>query len=191
MIATVFGPIANKDLMLLRERWGLLLAFGLAICGLGIIAFFNVAIATVASVYYVGATMLIAGILQIAYAFQVGGWRPFLTWFLVGLLYSVAGVLAFFNPLLASSLLTPLLGLSLLVVGLLRVAAGFALRPARSANWLMAAGAITLIAGLIVLAGWPLNSVWLIGMLLAVDLTFHGVALSMFAIMLRHAPQAG
>lgn len=191
MIATIFGPIANKDLMLLRERWGLLLAFGLAICGLGIVAFFNVTIATVASIYYVGATMLIAGILQIAYAFQVSGWRPFLNWFLIGLLYSVAGVLAFFNPLLASSVLTLLLGFSLLVVGVLRIAAGFSLRPASFASWMLAAGTVTLLAGIIVLAGWPLNSLWLIGMLLAVDLAFHGVALAVFAITLKRSHQAG
>jgi uncharacterized membrane protein HdeD (DUF308 family) len=56
---------------------------------------------------------------------------------------------------------------------------------------MLAAGTVTLLAGIIVLAGWPLNSLWLIGMLLAVDLAFHGVALAVFAIMLKRSHQAG
>ena len=63
---------------------GLAAGFGLAICVLGILAFSNVVFATVASIYYVGATMLIAGILQMAYAFQVRGAGPFLTWLIIG-----------------------------------------------------------------------------------------------------------
>lgn len=92
------------------------------------------------------------------------------------------------NPLLASSLLTLLLALSLLIVGLLRILAGLSLRPAKFASWLLVAGAITLAVGVIVLTGWPLNSRWLIGLLLAVDLMFHGIALAVFAIALRNVP---
>lgn len=31
-----------------------------------------------------------------------------------------------------------------------------------------------MIAGIVFVAGWPTNSVWLLGMVLAVDLTFQG-----------------
>jgi len=39
--------------------------------------------------------------------------------------------------------------------------------------------------GGIVLAGWPVNSLWLIGALLAFDLVFHGLALAVFAVALK------
>ena len=71
MISTVFGSFTPQELLTLRAKWGWLLAFGLAICVLGVLAFSNVIFATVASIYYVGATMLVAGVLQMAYAFQV------------------------------------------------------------------------------------------------------------------------
>lgn len=185
MVATIFGPFSSADLAALRERWGLLLACGIAILVLGLVALSNIMIATVASIYYVGATILIAGILQISYAFLARGWRPFLSWFLIGVLYALAGVLAFLNPLLASSVLTLLFAVSLLAVGLLRMLAGLALRPSGFAGWLVGGGALSLIAGLLVLAGWPANSVWLLGLLLAVDLIFHGGALAAFAVWLK------
>ena len=69
-------------------------------------AFFNVVLATVASVFFVGAMMLISGIAQIVHAFQVKRWTHFFLWLLIGALYGIAGVLVFSNPLLASTVLT-------------------------------------------------------------------------------------
>jgi len=191
MISTVFGSFTAQELLTLRRKWGWLLAFGLAICLLGVLAFSNVIFATVASIYYVGATMLVAGILQMAYAFQVRGGGPFLTWLIIGLAYTLAGLFALFNPLLASSFLTLLLSASLLIVGALRLASGLALRPAASGYWLMIGGIVSLIAGILVFAGWPANSLWIIGMLLAVDLFVHGSALAIFAVTLRRTGPTG
>ena len=60
MISTVFGSFTPDELLTLRRRWAWLLMFGLAICALGILALSYVVLATVASIYYVGATMLAA-----------------------------------------------------------------------------------------------------------------------------------
>ena len=186
MISTVFGSFTPQELLILREKWGWLLAFGLAVCVLGVLALSNVVFATVASIYYVGATMLIAGILQMAYAFQVRGAGPFFSWLIIGLAYALAGILAFLNPLLTSSFLTLLLSASLLAVGALRLASGLALRPAASGTWLMIGGTVSLVAGILVLAGLPAG-LWIIGMLLAIDLFLHGSALAIFAVTLRRA----
>ena len=98
---------------------------------------------------------------------------------------ALAGILAFLNPLLTSSFLTLLLSISLLVVGVTRLAAGIALRPAASGTWLMIGGATSLLAGILVFAGWPANSLWIVGLLLALDLFLHGSALAIFALTLR------
>lgn len=189
MIAS-FDSVRWEDLVLLRRRWGLLLAFGIAVLGLGLLAFFNVVLATVASIYYVGAILLIAGIAQIVYAFQVRGWKHFLNWALVGALYVIAGLTAFINPLLTSAVLTMLLGLALIAAGALRIVASLAMRPHGFWLWLLAAGVITALTGLVVLLGWPFNSLWLIGLILAIDLTWHGVTLIGFAFALRrHVPE--
>ncbi len=76
----------------------------LIVCGL--IAAANIVLATVASVYYVGMLMLVGGIVYLVHAFQVRSWDQVLFWALSGVLYVLAGVFAFTNPLLASAALT-------------------------------------------------------------------------------------
>ncbi|AEW19697.1 DUF308 domain-containing protein [Brucella abortus] len=55
----------------LSSKWGWFVALGVALLILGGIAFGNLFLATVVSVYYVGLMMLIAGIIEIIHAFGV------------------------------------------------------------------------------------------------------------------------
>lgn len=159
-----------------RTGWGWYVALGVALLVLSAFAFGNVLVATVASVYFVGILMLVGAALQIVHAFEVKRWGGFFLWLLSGLLYGAAGVLAFWNPLLAASALTLLLAVSLVVAGIFRIAWSIALRRLRGWGWLLASGVITVLAGVVFLVGWPENSLWLLGIVLAVDLAFQGAA---------------
>mgnify|MGYP001561499721 FL=1 len=128
--------------------------------------------------------------MQVICAFNVKGWRQFAGWLLIGAFYIVAGLFAFANPLLASTILTLLFSLSIITAGAMRIVTGFALRPAQGWGWLVLAGIIAFVAGAIVIAGWPVNSLWLIGALLGFDLLFNGLAMIIFAFALRRRPQS-
>ncbi|TIR62102.1 MAG: HdeD family acid-resistance protein, partial [Mesorhizobium sp.] len=86
-----------------RDKWGWFVALGVLLLIFGGIAFGNLFIATVASVYVVGWLMLMGGVIEIIHAFGVKTWGRFFYWLLSGLLYAVAGFFAFYNPLLASA----------------------------------------------------------------------------------------
>lgn len=58
----------------LAGKWGWFVALGVLLIMCGGIAFGNLLMATVASVYYVGLIMLIGGLLNLAHAFQVKSW---------------------------------------------------------------------------------------------------------------------
>ncbi|TIM50192.1 MAG: HdeD family acid-resistance protein, partial [Mesorhizobium sp.] len=79
-------------------KWGWFVGLGVLLLILGGIAFGNLFIATVASIYVVGWLMLMAGIIEIMHAFGVKTWTRFFYWLLSGLLYAVAGFFAFYNP---------------------------------------------------------------------------------------------
>ncbi|TIO85277.1 MAG: HdeD family acid-resistance protein, partial [Mesorhizobium sp.] len=81
---------------------------------------------------------------------------------------------AFYNPLLASAVLTFLLAVALIASGLLRAWVAWNHRPQQGWGWLLAAAIITILLGLIIAMGWPVNSLWVLGMFLAVDLVFQG-----------------
>ena len=171
----------------LRPHWGWFVALGALLLGLGLLASGDLLLATLASVFFVGAAMLAAGLAQVVHAFRVKGWGSFFLWLLSGLLYGAAGVFALLDPGLAMVVLTLLLALALIASGALRIAAGFGLRPFSGWGWLLASGLVSILAGVVSLLGWPLNSLWLLGLALAFDLAFQGVAATAFGLTLRAA----
>lgn len=178
---------ARPDPHQLRDKWGWFLALGiLALVG-GTLALANLLLATVASVFYLGALMLVAGILHLVHAFQVKAWRDWLYWGLSGALYTIAGFLAFSNPALTAAVFTLFMAVALIAAGVFRLWAGNRMRPLKGAGWIMAGGAITTLAGIVIALGWPVNSVWVLGLFLAIDLIFQGWALVAVALAARSA----
>lgn len=184
---TLVTPLADLALASenLRAKWPWFAVLGGGLIALGLVAALNLFAATVASVLFIGALMLIAGIGQLIHAFQVKGWSSVAFWLLSGILYAVAGLTAFFNPLLASALLTLLLAGTLVVAGGLRIWVGLKARSHRRAGWIAASGVLTLLTGIVVFAGWPVSSLWVLGLMLAIDLTFQGWSLLAFGLALR------
>ncbi|WP_117190645.1 HdeD family acid-resistance protein [Rhizobium terrae] len=169
----------------LRNKWGWFLALGILLLVFGFVALANLFVATVASVFYIGMMMLVGGIAYLVHAFQVRGWDHILYWALSGLLYTVAGLLAFWNPALTAAILTFFMAVALLVAGLFRIWIGFRMRPMRGSGWVVAGGVITALAGLIIAIGWPVNSLWILGLFLGIDLMMQGWALIALALAAR------
>jgi uncharacterized membrane protein HdeD (DUF308 family) len=168
------GGIRAVELAPLRAKWGWIVALGVVYLIAGFIALGSVAMATVASVVVVGAMMIVAGVAEVFNAFQVKGWGKFILWALVGVLYIVAGFVTFENPLLAAVLLTLILGISLAASGIVRIILAFGMKKESPWIWVALSGAITLLLGLMILAKWPVSSVYTLGLFLGIDLIFAG-----------------
>ena len=119
------------------------------------------------------------------HAFGVKSWGRFVWWLISGILDAAAGVIAFMNPLLASSVLTLLLAAALLAAGVIRIWVGFEHRSEANWGWIVAAGVVTALAGLIIALGWPVNSLFVLGIFLAFDLIFQGATLTAFGLALK------
>jgi uncharacterized membrane protein HdeD (DUF308 family) len=171
----------------LRAKSGWIIALGVIYVIAGFIALGSVVTATVVSVFLVGIMMLIAGVAEVINAFQVKTWGSFLLWLLLGVLYIVAGFITFENPLLAAAVLTLLLGASLVACGILRIVLAFSMKAAMPWIWVLLSGAITLLLGLIILAHWPVASLYILGIFLGVDLVFAGAGWIGIGLGLRRA----
>ena len=172
--AALDGQGPDSALEPLRAKRGWIIALGVIYVIAGVIALGSVAMATVASVFVVGIMMLIAGIAEIINAFQVKTWGKFILWLLLGVLYVVGGFAAFENPLLAAAVLTLVLGVALVVSGIMRIFLAFGLKERMSWMWILLSGVITLVLGMIILAHWPVSSVYVLGLFLGIDLIFAG-----------------
>jgi uncharacterized membrane protein HdeD (DUF308 family) len=166
---------AAPELAPLRAKSGWIVALGVVYLIAGFIALGSVAMATVASVFVVGIMMILAGVAEIVNAFQVKSWGKFVLWLLLGILYVIAGVAAFENPLFAAAILTLVLGVALIVSGIMRIILAFGMKEGMPWMWIVLSGVITFLLGAIILAHWPVSSVYVLGLFLGIDLVFAGV----------------
>ena len=177
MTSTTEGPqpfASTPSLEPLRAKRGWVIALGIIYVIAGLVALGSIVMATIVTVFVVGIMMLIAGAAEVFHAFQVKTWGRFLLWLLLGALYIVAGFLTFENPLLAAALLTLLLGVSLLASGVMRVVLAFGMKGGTPWIWVVVSGVITVLLGLIILAHWPVSSLYILGLFLGIDLVFAG-----------------
>jgi uncharacterized membrane protein HdeD (DUF308 family) len=160
----------------LRAKWGWIVALGVVYVVAGVIALGSVISATVATVFVVGIMMIIAGVAEVINAFQIKTWGRFLFWLALGILYIIAGFVAFENPLLTAAWLTLILGAALCASGIVRIFLSFNMQHGSPWIWVVVSGVITLLLGLIILAHWPVSSLWTLGIFLGVDLVFAGAS---------------
>lgn len=165
---------AGSAMAPLRAKSGWIVALGVVYLLAGFVALGSVVLATVASVLIVGVMMVVAGVVEVFSAFQIKSWGKFLLWVLLGVLYIIAGFVTFRNPLLAAALLTLILGASLLASGVMRIILAFSMKQEAPWIWVLVSGVITLLLGLLILAHWPVSSLYILGLFLGIDLIMAG-----------------
>jgi len=94
---------------------------------------------------------------------------------LLGILYIAFGIVLVSQPVASALILTYVLGLTLLISGFVRILLGIS--HWKDAGWIMLlSGAFGVLAGLVILTGFPMTGLWVLGFLLGVDLISHGIA---------------
>jgi uncharacterized membrane protein HdeD (DUF308 family) len=171
----------------LRHNWGWFVGLGVLFVVAGLLALGNLMVGTLVSVLFIGAMMTVAGIAHVIHAFQVRDWTSFAFWLLTGLLYTAAGLLIAYNPVLGASDFTLFIGVALIASGVMRIIVAFGMRDHAGWGWMLAAGAVTLLLGLMIAAHWPVDSLWVLGMFLGIDLLFTGIALVSWGLRLKPA----
>jgi uncharacterized membrane protein HdeD (DUF308 family) len=171
---TLRNPQVSSVIAPLRAKSGWIVALGVVYLLAGFVALGSVVMATVASVLIVGVMMIVAGVAEVFSAFQIKSWGKFLLWVLLGVLYIIAGFVTFENPLLAAALLTLILGASLVASGIMRIVLAFSIKQETPWIWVLLSGVITLLLGLLILAHWPVSSLYILGLFLGIDLIMAG-----------------
>ncbi len=169
----------------LRHKWGAIVAFGVLLVVLGAASLAFAAVSTLAMVTLNGVLFLVAGAAEIGVGMHAQGWGRFFLWVLGGLLYIVTGVLCILLPGPAAVIMTLFLGAGLIAAAVVRAYLGFQLPAVQSRVMVFVAAAVTFLLGLIIVVQWPLNSFYVLGTLLGVDLLFHGAGWVSFGMGLR------
>jgi uncharacterized membrane protein HdeD (DUF308 family) len=158
----------------LAVHWGWVIALGLLIGSLGIIAIVRAQIATVLAVGFLGALLLVSGVAIFFFAFSAAGyWTDFFVHVLWAVLVAIVGIILLSRPAISAEAITLVLSFYFIAEGVLII--GFALTSHLEGLWAyLTQGIFALVLGAILLLGWPFSGLWAIGTFIGVDLLFKG-----------------
>lgn len=169
----------------LRKRSGWILGMGILLIVLGMLALATSVLWTLATMIFTGWLMIVGGILQTAHAFSFKAWSGFFVDLLMGIFYTVVGVMVIAHPGATAVALTLMIAMLLMVSGIFRIAAAIALRVPH-ATWILIHGFVNIALGGLILQEWPSSSLWVIGTFIGIDMLFNGWSLVMLSIGLRN-----
>jgi uncharacterized membrane protein HdeD (DUF308 family) len=178
------GQPSHEEHASLQRIWLLLLALGLVCVFVGILAISFSFVATMTTVIVFGTLLLIAGVTEVVHAVMVRKGSGFSLHLLAAGLYLIVGFFMLEDPVKAATVLTLLLAAAFFVGGVLRSIFSVAVRfPGWP--WVLLHGVVDLLLGGLILSGWPESSLRIIGILVGIDLIFHGWSWVMLALTVR------
>ena len=174
----------------ISTKWGWFVALGIAMIALGVAAWLDVITVTIAGTIFVGASLLIGGVLQIIHAFMTKEWRGFMMSLFCGILYLAGGVLIMSEPMQGALFLTLLVMAALVVGGVVRIV--LALQHRNIAAWglILLSGIVSIFVGYLLYASLPWSGLWVLGTLIAIELLIQGSSWLYLGLALRFARDA-
>jgi len=172
----------------LKRSWGWFLALGIALIVLGTIALGSALVMTIASVFFFGWLLIVAGVLEAVHAFWRKRWAGFFLDLLTGILYVVVGWMMVTNPKESALLLTLIIAMFLVFEGVFRIVAALTARYPHW-GWVLLNGVISLVLGLMIWRQWPYSGLWVIGLFVGIEMLFNGWSLVMLSLASRRLPE--
>ena len=168
-----------------RSNWGWFVVLGILQILLGVFCWFDVVATTLVGTIFIGAALVVGGVLQIIHAFLDRGWGGFLLHVLSGVLYAIGGFLIMAEPIQGSVVITIILAAVLIVAGVSRIVLAVSHWHLGGSGLLLLGGLISIGVGIALYATLPWSGLWVLGTLIAVELIFHGAAWVEFGLSLR------
>ncbi|MFW8566466.1 HdeD family acid-resistance protein [Orrella sp. 11846] len=144
---------------------------------------------SIITIKLLGFAAIISGVLMGIHAFQTRVWKTFLIQTLLTVVYIVAGIYIWLSPIEALQGLTIWLAFLFFFTGFLRIIAAIQNWALGQAGWTLLSGVISILLGIMIMNGWPESSLWVPGMLLAIELILQGWALVFLGNALKRGDQ--
>jgi uncharacterized membrane protein HdeD (DUF308 family) len=143
-----------------------------------------------ASISILAAVALVGGVFMAIHAFQSKGWKSFLIQSLFAALYIALGVFIWISPVAALEGLTIWLAALFLITGVMRLIAAFQNGQGGGGAFMPAiSGILSIVLGVMIFNNWPEASLWVPGMLLAIEFLLQGWMLLFIGLAMKTASQ--
>lgn len=171
----------------LKKRTNWLIILGVLTIILGVIALLYSVTTTIVTAVFFGILLVIGGISEEVFSTKyVREKTDRFLHLLLGLFAIVVGVISVVYPVIAAESLTILLGAFLTTSGLFMLI-GAPLILAAGRGWMIANGIISLLLGVLILVGWPMTGLWVIGLFIGIYLIFRGLDMAALGFLVKKA----
>jgi len=177
--------IKNEIFGEVQKNWKWFLALGIIFFVLGFIGLGRVFALTVASVFFFGILILIGGVIQLFESFKCEGWKNILFHLIIAILYVLIGIEIIIDPIFASTVLTLLMAIGLVLVGIARIVMAIQIKEATNWFWPLFSGIVSVLLGIIIAVRWPVSGLFIIGLFIAIEMIFHGWSYILVALAAR------
>jgi uncharacterized membrane protein HdeD (DUF308 family) len=169
--------------------WGGPFVLGLIVAIIGCLAIIGATLTGFLSIFLVGIALFVSGVFELVRAIRDWGSRWSLAYLLGGILSVVVGLLFAFRTTVGLAAVTFLLAGYFLGNGLFR---GITSIADRYPHWGLdfGYGVISVLLGIVVVAGWPMSSLRIIGMLVGIEILAHGISLMAAGLVTRRSLRA-
>ncbi|QWD78330.1 HdeD family acid-resistance protein [Polynucleobacter sp. MWH-Svant-W18] len=173
----VLGAAANVP--------GALIGIGILLIVLGMIGVAGQVLFSFISVNVLGIFLFAGGVLQGIHAFQSSGWKSVGIQIIFSILYIAGALYVWAFPIPALEAITLWLAAIFFVTGVLRLISAFQHRQFNEWIWLALSAAISILMSVLIMNNFPAASLWLPGLLIAIELLLQGWSLLFLGIAAR------
>jgi len=159
------------------QNWRVPAGSGIVLALLGLLAIVFPYVTGVSLSLLLGAVLVVAGGAHAVHAFSAPGWTGSAVQAILAVVYVVAGIIFFANPVFGLATLTLLVIAYLFVGGLVELVVGLGMPREANGLWIAASGAIGILLAGLLWAGFPSTALWAVGTLFGVNLLISGVAM--------------
>jgi uncharacterized membrane protein HdeD (DUF308 family) len=181
-------PLASEVVALAQAHWGRFLAQGAFLIALGVLAAALPVFTTLAIEILIGWLLIIGGVWR-AVVLARSSRMPGVGWSLAMAVVAMAlGAMLVAMPLAGMLTLTMLLVSYLVLEAVAKMLFAFDLRRhSHNWRWVFATGILDLVLAVFIFAGWPSTAAWAIGLMVAINMIFFGIALVVISLAARDA----
>ena len=165
---------------------GALIGLGILFIVLGMIGVAGQTLFSFITINILGAFLIFGGALQFAHAIKSHGWKSVSVQIALAILYIVAGLFTWLFPIPALEAITLWLAAIFFITGFLRLISAFQHRHFGEWFWMILSSAISILMGILIMNGYPATSLWLPGLLIAIELLLQGWSLLFMGLAARN-----
>jgi uncharacterized membrane protein HdeD (DUF308 family) len=167
--------VRSEELSMARMESKNSVAIGVLLVALGMLAIMSPVFTGVSTTIFVGAILLVTGILEIVFAFKQDSFGKGALKFILGGLSIAAAIALFASPAEGMGVLTIILIAYFFASGLLGLVIAFQVKPEEGWGWILFNALLTILFGVLVIANWPVSGVWLLGFYVGIKILLLGI----------------